>query len=221
MAYFPDPKARLTLDSLHGTTGTTMTVNERGACKYGRPTSKDSGHNQLAEVGIRPTAAALRSSAINTLFRRSSREFPMNSSRPVALLSSFVRVRFCLTRLGRVLQDAGEFKRGYATMAKAVPQSATTSTPANTVTLRQMAADLAEQHELSRRQTEAVITDLMELTSKHLRKGARIRLTGLGVLQVRKRAARMGRNPATGETIKIRASKKVAFRASKELKEAI
>ena len=44
---------------------------------------------------------------------------------------------------------------------------------------------------------------------------------GLGVLQVRKRAARMGRNPATGEPIEIKASKKVAFRAAKELKEAV
>ncbi len=50
---------------------------------------------------------------------------------------------------------------------------------------------------------------------------ARIRIGGLGILQVRKRPARMGRNPATGEQIKIKASKKVAFRASKELKEAI
>jgi DNA-binding protein HU-beta len=54
-----------------------------------------------------------------------------------------------------------------------------------------------------------------------LKKGDRIRLVGLGVLQVRKRAARMGRNPATGEPIQIKASKKVAFRASKELKEAV
>jgi len=46
-------------------------------------------------------------------------------------------------------------------------------------------------------------------------------VTGLGILQVRKRPARMGRNPATGEAIKIKASKKVAFRAAKELKEAI
>jgi DNA-binding protein HU-beta len=43
----------------------------------------------------------------------------------------------------------------------------------------------------------------------------------LGILQVRKRAARMGRNPATGEPIQIKASKKVAFRAAKELKEAV
>jgi DNA-binding protein HU-beta len=59
------------------------------------------------------------------------------------------------------------------------------------------------------------------LVTKHLKKGDRIRIGGLGILQVRKRAARMGRNPATGEPIQIKASKKVAFRAAKELKEAV
>ncbi|PPC79783.1 MAG: DNA-binding protein, partial [Hyphomicrobium sp.] len=63
--------------------------------------------------------------------------------------------------------------------------------------------------------------DLVATIAKHLKKGARIRIGGLGVLQVRKRAARMGRNPATGEAIKIKASKKIAFRAAKELKESI
>ena len=48
-----------------------------------------------------------------------------------------------------------------------------------------------------------------------------MKIVGLGILQVRNRAARMGRNPATGEPIQIKASKKVAFRASKELKEAV
>jgi DNA-binding protein HU-beta len=62
---------------------------------------------------------------------------------------------------------------------------------------------------------------MIELVVKHLKKGDRIRIGGLGILQVRKRAARMGRNPATGEPIKIKASKKVAFRAAKELKEAV
>ncbi|KLK89965.1 DNA-binding protein, partial [Microvirga vignae] len=42
-----------------------------------------------------------------------------------------------------------------------------------------------------------------------------------GILQVRKRAARMGRNPQTGEPVKIKASKKIAFRAAKDLKESI
>jgi DNA-binding protein HU-beta len=62
---------------------------------------------------------------------------------------------------------------------------------------------------------------MVDLVVKHLKKGDRIRIGGLGILQVRKRAARMGRNPATGEPIKIKASKKVAFRAAKELKEAV
>ena len=90
-----------------------------------------------------------------------------------------------------------------------------------TVTLKHLAAAIAEDQELSKKQSEAILTDLVDRITKHLKKGDRIRMVGLGILQVRKRAARMGRNPATGEAIQIKASKKVAFRASKELKEAI
>jgi len=90
-----------------------------------------------------------------------------------------------------------------------------------TVTLKHLAADLAEEHELSKKAAEAILTDMVGKITKHLKKGERIRIVGLGILQVRKRAARMGRNPATGEAIQIKASKKVAFRAAKELKEAV
>jgi DNA-binding protein HU-beta len=54
-----------------------------------------------------------------------------------------------------------------------------------------------------------------------LTKGDKIRLSGLGILQVRSQEARMGRNPATGESIQIAASEKIAFRPAKELKEAV
>lgn len=91
----------------------------------------------------------------------------------------------------------------------------------HTVTLRHIAAALADQHEIAKKQSEQILNDAIGLMTKHLKKGERIRIAGLGILQVRKRAARMGRNPATGEQIKIKASKKVAFRASKDLKEAI
>ena len=74
---------------------------------------------------------------------------------------------------------------------------------------------------MSKKQSEQMLGDLVTQITKHLKKGDRIRIGGLGILQVRKRAARMGRNPATGEPIKIKASKKVAFRASKDLKEAV
>jgi len=108
-------------------------------------------------------------------------------------------------------------------MAKqAATPAKTAAAPAQaTVTLKQIAADLAEKHEVPKKQAEAMLNDMVEVTTRHLKKGARIRLTGLGILQVRKRAARMGRNPATGEAIKIKASKKIAFRASKELKETV
>ena len=94
------------------------------------------------------------------------------------------------------------------------------ATPA-TITLKHLAADIAEQQELSKKQAEAILTDLVDRITNHLKQGERIRIVGLGILQVRKRAARMGRNPATGEQIEIKASKKVAFRAAKELKEAV
>ena len=82
-------------------------------------------------------------------------------------------------------------------------------------------ADRAISKSVPKEEAEKVSDELVGLVTKHLKKGDRIRIGGLGILQVRKRAARMGRNPATGEPIKIKASKKVAFRAAKELKEAV
>jgi DNA-binding protein HU-beta len=106
---------------------------------------------------------------------------------------------------------------------KKVIHMATAPKPATapTVTLKHMAAKLAEAHGMSKRASEALLTDMVGLIRRSLKKGERLRFSGLGILQVRKRAARMGRNPATGEQIRIKASKKVAFRASKELKEAV
>jgi DNA-binding protein HU-beta len=106
-------------------------------------------------------------------------------------------------------------------MAKVAAKTAAKTAAPTTVTLKHMAAALAETHEMAKKQSETILGDFVDLVTKHLKKGDRLRINGLGILQVRKRAARMGRNPATGETIKIKASKKVAFRAAKDLKEAI
>src|ERR1700761_1309914 len=102
--------------------------------------------------------------------------------------------------------------------AKAASKTATTKVV--TISSKQLAAKLADDHELSKKAVEAIMADLTGLIVKHLKKGEKVRL-GIGILQVRKRAARMGRNPATGEAIKIKASKKLAFRPAKEVKEAI
>lgn len=107
-------------------------------------------------------------------------------------------------------------------MAKAAKSSDTgAKAKVETLSLRQLAAQLAEKHDMPKRQANEMLDDLVGMITKQLKKGSRIRFNGLGILQVRKRAARMGRNPATGEAIKIKASKKVAFRAAKELKQSI
>ena len=90
-----------------------------------------------------------------------------------------------------------------------------------TVTLKHLAAAIAEDQELSKKKAEEILGDLVSRITKHLKKGERIRIVGLGILQVRKRAARMGRNPATGEPLPIKATKKVAVRDAKELKESV
>ena len=100
---------------------------------------------------------------------------------------------------------------------------ATNSVPAKveTVTLRNIAESLSEAHELPKKQVMTMLEDMVETVTKHLKRGARIRIGGLGILQVRKRPARMGRNPATGEAIKIPAKKVVKFRVAKAAKDAI
>ena len=104
-------------------------------------------------------------------------------------------------------------------LAKATKTAAAKSS--RPVTLKHIAAALADEHQLTKRAGAAILGDLVGIITKHLKKGERVRIAGLGILQVRKRAARMGRNPATGEAIKIKASKKVAFRAAKDLKMAV
>ncbi|RAI60425.1 HU family DNA-binding protein [Roseicella frigidaeris] len=96
-----------------------------------------------------------------------------------------------------------------------------TAKATTTTTLKQMAAGLAESNDLPKKTVETVLNGLVAEVMKHLQAGEKVRLTGLGILQVKKRAARTGRNPATGAEIQIAESKKLAFTAAKEAKEAI
>ena len=107
---------------------------------------------------------------------------------------------------------------------KAAPKVAKKSTGTSAspiLTLRHIAESLSATHELPKRQANEILVQVVEMIAKSLKKGDKIRLSGLGILQVRKRAARTGRNPQTGEPIKIKASKKISFRPAKELKEAV
>ena len=68
---------------------------------------------------------------------------------------------------------------------------------------------------------QAILTDVFDRVVNHLKAGDRVRIAGFGIIEVKDRPARMGRNPATGEAVQIKASRKIAFRAAKELKATI
>lgn len=80
---------------------------------------------------------------------------------------------------------------------------------------------MADQAELSKADAGRALDALIEVVKKSLKKGDSVSLVGFGTFAVRKRAARTGRNPRTGATIKIKASKIPAFKAGKALKDAI
>jgi DNA-binding protein HU-beta len=105
--------------------------------------------------------------------------------------------------------------------AKAAALVAKVKAPAPVVTLKHIAAEIAEAHELPKTHAETMLADTVDRVARHLVKGNKVRIVGLGIFQVKRREARMGRNPQTGEAVKIKASKKVTFRAGKELKEAV
>ena len=106
------------------------------------------------------------------------------------------------------------------------PASMTGRLPA-IVTLKHLAEWAGYNHGVPKKQAIAMLTGFVTDIGRALKKGSKIRIPNLGILQVRirpARPARKGRNPATGEEIRIKASKaskKVAFRVAKALKEAI
>ena len=120
---------------------------------------------------------------------------------------------------GKAAATKAASKTSKASVKKTAKASASSASPI--LTLRNIADRLSEMHEVPKRQANEMLTQVVEMIAKSLKKGDKIRLSGLGILQVRKRAARMGRNPQTGEPVKIKASKKIAFRAAKDLKDSI
>ena len=80
---------------------------------------------------------------------------------------------------------------------------------------------MAEKLGVSKKDSANWLETFIEMMTNYLRKGDKVNLSGFGIFQVRNRPARQGRNPRTGETIQIKASKKLRFTPAKVLKEAV
>ena len=80
---------------------------------------------------------------------------------------------------------------------------------------------MAEKTQLSKKDADAALKAFIDVVSEELKKGEKIQLVGFGTFEVSERAAREGRNPQTGETMTISASKSPKFKAGKALKDLV
>lgn len=85
----------------------------------------------------------------------------------------------------------------------------------------ELVAAIAEQASLSKKDTEAALAAFIDVVAGELKKGEKVQLVGFGTFEVSERAARTGRNPQTGETITIAASRSPKFKAGKALKDIV
>jgi DNA-binding protein HU-beta len=89
------------------------------------------------------------------------------------------------------------------------------------MTKAQLVSKLADGAGVSRRQADDILSSMIDTVVKTVKKGESVKIPGLGIFRLRKMKARMGRNPQTGEAIKIPARKKVGFSVAKTFKETV
>lgn len=85
----------------------------------------------------------------------------------------------------------------------------------------ELVAAIAEKAEISKKDSEKALKALTDVIADQLKKGDKVQLVGFGTFEVSERAAREGRNPQTGKTMKIEACKAPRFKAGKALKDAV
>ena len=85
----------------------------------------------------------------------------------------------------------------------------------------ELVASMAEKAELTKVDAEKALKAFIDVVTEEMKNGGKVQLVGFGTFEVSERAARTGRNPQTGETIEIKASKAPKFKAGKAFKDAV
>ncbi len=105
-----------------------------------------------------------------------------------------------------------------APAAKAVKVSATAG---KTVTASALLQSVADHLGIKKSEAKVFVEGYTDVVKAYVLKGAKVKIGDIGMVMIRARKARMGRNPQTGEPVKIKASKKLAFRQSAVMKAAV
>jgi len=106
-------------------------------------------------------------------------------------------------------------KKAVAPAAKPVR---VTAVPGKTVTASALLQAIADHHGIKKSEAKAFVDGYIDVVKAYVLKGAKVKIGDIGMVMIRARKARMGRNPQTGEPVKIKASKKLAFRQSAVMK---
>lgn len=89
------------------------------------------------------------------------------------------------------------------------------------MTKTELVEAISKQTGLTKKDTAAALSSFVDVVTKELKKGGKVQLVGFGTFEVSKRSARTGRNPQTGATMKIAASKTPKFKAGRALKDTV
>jgi nucleoid DNA-binding protein len=103
--------------------------------------------------------------------------------------------------------------------AKKLPK--VTAVAGKTITASALLQAVADHNEMSRSEAKRFVEGYLDVVKAHVLKGVKVKIGDIGMIQVRARKARMGRNPQTGEPVKIKASKRLAFRQSTMMRDTI
>ena len=112
-------------------------------------------------------------------------------------------------------------KKKTAKKAAAAPASKpvkVTAVPGKAVTASALLQSVADHLGVKKSEAKALTEGYLDVVKAYVLKGAKVKIGDVGMIMIRQRKARMGRNPQTGEPVKIKASKKLAFRQSAVMK---
>jgi len=96
-----------------------------------------------------------------------------------------------------------------------------TAVPGKTVTASALLQAVADRAGMKKSEAKEFVDNYLDVVKAHVLKGVKVKIGDIGMIMIRARKARMGRNPATGEPVKIKASKKLAFRQSATMKQEV
>jgi DNA-binding protein HU-beta len=96
-----------------------------------------------------------------------------------------------------------------------------TAVPGKTITASALLQAVADRTGMKKSEAKEFVDNYLEVVKAHVLKGVKVKIGDIGMIMIRARKARMGRNPATGAPVKIKASKKLAFRQSATMKQEV